>query len=236
VSLQGHLRDMNVAELIQHVCEEGKTARVEIDRAGNGQHASLFIEKGRLVHAQMGGSKGEEVAYAILAWEDGTFNVEPDITPPETTIQRSHTALLLEGMRRLDEGRGQGEGKAGPIEMDSIAPQETAAPPGSADLLVAALRRIAGVEQVVVAGGDGIVLAQEGTGNPEKQAAAAVFVGHTADQVGELLGIGASQWSTVAVGKETVLVLKKHDYYLGLVLGERASPAFVASQALAVLR
>lgn len=236
MSLQGHLRDMNVAELIQHVCEEGKTARVEIDRAGNGQHAALFIERGRLVHAQMGGSKGEEVAYAILGWEDGTFNVEPDVTPPETTIQRSHTALLLEGMRRLDEGRGQGEGMAAPIEMESVVSQETGAPPASTDLVVAALRRIAGVEQVVVAGGDGIVLAHEGSGNPEKQAAAAVFVGHTADQVGELLGLGSSHWSTVAISKETVLVMKKHDYYLGLVLAERASPAFVASQALAVLR
>ncbi|MGH2628898.1 MAG: DUF4388 domain-containing protein [Anaerolineales bacterium] len=235
MSLQGHLRDMNVAELIQHICDEGKTARLQIEPAGDGEQASLFIEKGRLVHAQMGASKGEEVAYAILGWQDGTFQVEPDVVPPEWTIERSHTALLLEGMRRLDEQRGSDEAEPARMKPEAASAPGAGAPLASPDGLAAALKRIAGVEDAVVAGSDGIVLAHEGEGNPEKQAAAAVFVGHTADQVGGLLALGASQWSTVALGKETVLVLKRHEYYLGLVLAERASPAFVASQALAVL-
>lgn len=232
MSLQGHLRDMNVAELIQHMCDEGKTARLQIEPAGDGEQASLFIEKGRLVHAQMGPSKGEEVAYAILGWQEGTFRVEPDVAPPERTIERSHTALLLEGMRRLDEERASA-GTATISEDDDLAGLRGL--PASPDSLAAALKRISGVEDAVLAGMDGIVLAHEGESNPEKQAAAAVFVGHTADQVGEWLGLGGSQWSTVALGKETVLVLKKGEYYLGLVLAERASPAYVAAQAIAVL-
>ncbi|MBN1439406.1 MAG: DUF4388 domain-containing protein [Anaerolineales bacterium] len=101
MGIQGNLRDMALADLIQHTCQDRKTAELSIQRAGH--KASLFFKGGKLVHAQSGSETGEEVVYRLLQWEEGVFNLENGIEPPATSIQREWSSLLLEGARRLDE-------------------------------------------------------------------------------------------------------------------------------------
>lgn len=92
---------MAVADLIQHNCQDGKTARLTI-RAGN-QQAMLYFANGQVVHASLGDLQGEEAVYRVLGWEDGEFNLETGIQPPARTIDQSWNGLLMEGARRLDE-------------------------------------------------------------------------------------------------------------------------------------
>jgi hypothetical protein len=40
----------------------------------------------------------------MLAISQGEFALDPNFKPPEVVITESPEALLLEGMRRLDEG------------------------------------------------------------------------------------------------------------------------------------
>jgi len=103
MSMVGNLRDMAIADLIQHNCQERKTARLSIQ---SGDHlAVLFFKDGNLHHAETDELEGEEVIYQILDWEDGTFHLETGIEPPVLTIHRSWSGLLLEGARRIDENR-----------------------------------------------------------------------------------------------------------------------------------
>ncbi|MCB0164339.1 MAG: DUF4388 domain-containing protein [Anaerolineae bacterium] len=101
MSMQGNLQAMAVADLIQHNCQEHKTARLLIEH--NGQQASLFFNEGTVQHATQGQLIGEEAVYDILTWQEGDFTLEMGIAPPEVTITRSWSGLLLEGARRLDE-------------------------------------------------------------------------------------------------------------------------------------
>ena len=48
--------------------------------------------------------RGEEAFYAMLRISDGEFALDPNFRAPEVVISASPEALLLEGMRRLDEG------------------------------------------------------------------------------------------------------------------------------------
>ncbi len=105
MALQGNLRDMGVADLIQQTCQDRKSAFLTIRH--DNSVASLYFKEGQVVHAKMGLQSGEEIVYRILAWEDGSFSLENDIEPPMTSIQRSWSGLLMEGARRLDEGRAQ---------------------------------------------------------------------------------------------------------------------------------
>lgn len=67
------------------------------------QEGWIYFRAGEIVHAQIGGAKGEEAFYAILSWELGIF--ECDEQPAETeTIQESWDFLLMESMRRKDRG------------------------------------------------------------------------------------------------------------------------------------
>ncbi|HHS97522.1 MAG TPA: response regulator [Chloroflexi bacterium] len=100
-AVRGNLRSMSVPTIIQVNCTEHNLARLRVRR--NGQDATLFFADGNVVHAEMGSKVGEEVVYELLGWEDGEFELEMGVPPPQRTITTSWSGLLLEGMRRLDE-------------------------------------------------------------------------------------------------------------------------------------
>lgn len=236
MSVQGTLRDMSVADLIQHNCQEGRTARIDLSPASGQTPAVLFLEQGQLIHAQVGDEQGEEVVYRVLGWNDGSFSVEPGAASPTHTISRSYTGILLEGMRRLDEA-GAAQAQAAESSPPPAQPVVAAKEEGrTMSARVQELRAIEGVTGVVIAARDGVVLDSAVDGDPEKDGAVAVFVGYAAAQVGQSLALGNFEWGTVSVGKETVLVVERPDYYVGLMLDEKASPALVASRLEAALK
>jgi predicted regulator of Ras-like GTPase activity (Roadblock/LC7/MglB family) len=101
MGLKGNLHDMAIADLIQHQCADRKTAHVLV-QSGD-QTVDLYFKGGELVHAALGKNEGEEVVFAVLRWEEGTFAVESAVEPPRVTIQRTWSGLLMEGAKRIDE-------------------------------------------------------------------------------------------------------------------------------------
>jgi hypothetical protein len=57
-----------------------------------------------VVDAIWADSRGENAFYAMLKLTDGDFALDPTFKASNRTINQSAEALLLEGMRRLDEG------------------------------------------------------------------------------------------------------------------------------------
>jgi DNA-binding response OmpR family regulator/predicted regulator of Ras-like GTPase activity (Roadblock/LC7/MglB family) len=225
--VRGNLRSMSLPSIFQVNCTERNQACLRIRRGR--QEGSIFFADGDVVHAELGSHVGEEAIYELLAWEDGEFELEMDVAAPERTVATGWSGLLLEGMRRLDEEA------AGLEELEEI---ETTGGEGVTGEMVQelakALKEIEGVTGVVITARDGIVLADDLEGDPQKEGAVTVFVGNAASQAGEYLALGSFDWGTVAIGKDTMLVLEQPEYYVGLLLGERASPALVASSAESV--
>ena len=234
MSMQGQLRDMGVAELIQHTCQDAKTARLDLDSGG--RQAVIYFEGGEVVHAAQGELQGEPVIYAVLNWGEGSFALEPGVEPPARTIHRSYAGLLLEGAKRIDEGELEAAGLvlAGSAFVEATAGQAPAGEGGMSETMQA-LARIEGVLGAVRVAEDGVVLEQALEGDPEKEGAVAAFVGAAAIQAGEGLSLGAFKRATVSLAAGSLLVLRRADWYIGLLLKEGASPALVASRAEAVL-
>ena len=235
-AVRGNLSTMSLANIIQINCAEYNQASLRLRQGG--QEASIFFADGNIVHAALGSRVGEEAVYELLTWEDGEFELQMDIPPPEQTITTSWSGLLLEGVRRLDE-KAAGFGQ---VAVRTANPEEIGAIGGEkvrgkmVQELASGLKEIESVVGVVITARDGTVLAHDLEGDPQKDGAVAVFVGNAASQIGESLALGAFEWGTVAIGKDTtMLVLEQPDYYVGLLLGERASPAIVASSADNVL-
>jgi len=103
--MKGRLQDMAVADLVQHACQDRKTARVELKKGW--LKAELFFKNGNVVHAAMGGKAGEAVFYELFDWDAGTFELKADVDPPEISITRNWTSLLLEAARLADEASGR---------------------------------------------------------------------------------------------------------------------------------
>lgn len=150
MAMQGNLKDMAVADLIQHTCQDRKTARVLIDH--DDQTAALFFKDGALVHATLDDLQGEEVVYRILGWEQGQFKMETNAVPPTVTITKSWSGLLLEGARRIDESDYSDITRK---EKKPMATKKTSEL--IADVLSDLLSNSADIEGAAVVGTDGLV-------------------------------------------------------------------------------
>jgi predicted regulator of Ras-like GTPase activity (Roadblock/LC7/MglB family) len=235
MSMQGQLRDMGVAELIQHTCQDAKTARLALESGG--KQAMIYFDAGEVVHAAQGELQGEPAVYAVLSWGEGSFALEAGVEPPARTIHRGYAGLLLEGAKRIDEGHLQdpaGLVQAGDFAGEAAVERMSAKEGGMSETM----RALAGIEGVLGAvrvAEDGVVLEQALEGDPEKEGAVAAFVGAAAIQAGEALSLGAFKRATVGLSSGSLLVLRRGDHYVGLLLKEGASPALVASRAEAAL-
>ena len=99
--VSGNLMDLGLLEMLQIMGASSKTCRITIRRGE--ERADIFMETGRIVDCIMGELQGEEAFYALIGWSEGYFQVTPDLTSEEQTIERSLDGLILEGLRRLDE-------------------------------------------------------------------------------------------------------------------------------------
>jgi CheY-like chemotaxis protein len=99
--IQGRLEEMSVTELMQSLEMGQKTCRLTLRR--NGDQAELYFSAGQCKHAQLGATEGDSVAYQVINWPDGEFEIEFGATPSRQTITMSTTGLLMEAMRLMDE-------------------------------------------------------------------------------------------------------------------------------------
>ena len=123
MALTGQLSDMSLAELIEFFCNQRKTGRLKIDYPRG--HSVFFIKDGELVDAKVGALSGAEAVYFSLTLPNAAFDFSPDVEATRRTINERWTQVVLEGLRRLDEGLSPSEADAfgswSPSEADLAA-------------------------------------------------------------------------------------------------------------------
>ena len=101
--VNGSLKEMGLPEIVQILCYGRKTGRLKI-RAPT-EMGEIHFVNGAIYNALWASLRGEEAFYAMLRLEDGDFTLDPNFEAPQQVIQASPEALLLEGMRRVDEAK-----------------------------------------------------------------------------------------------------------------------------------
>ena len=103
MAFQGSLAELHLPDIIQLVSVSGKSG---VFRLIDGDHrGDIWLQEGRIVHAEHEDLSGEEAVYALAIWRTGEFKFEAGIDSPRQTITKSNTNLLMEAARRLDEWR-----------------------------------------------------------------------------------------------------------------------------------
>jgi hypothetical protein len=92
---------MGLPEIVQILWHGRKSGRMKV-RAG-AETGEIHFVNGAIFNALWGTLRGEEAFYGMLKLTEGEFAVDPSFVAPQRLIQASPEALLLEGMRRLDE-------------------------------------------------------------------------------------------------------------------------------------
>jgi response regulator RpfG family c-di-GMP phosphodiesterase len=97
----GSLTEMSLPDIVQVLWHGRKTGSLKI-RAG-GENGEIHFVAGAIHNAMWGNLRGEEAFYAMLCLKEGDFLLDPTLEASPRVIQPSPEALLLEGMRRMDE-------------------------------------------------------------------------------------------------------------------------------------
>jgi len=103
MAFQGSLAELHLPDIIQLISVSGKTGVFHL--TDGGLHGEIFLNEGKIVHAQIDQVSGEEAVYALAIWSRGDFKFEPAEATSIRSISKSNTNLLMEAARRLDEWR-----------------------------------------------------------------------------------------------------------------------------------
>jgi DNA-binding response OmpR family regulator len=98
----GSTQDMAIVDLLQTFEVSRKSGVVHLRGAAQ-QDARIYFRDGKVVDAELGRLRGEEAIYRALIWNEASFEVEFKPVPSEDVIGGSTQAILMEGMRRVDE-------------------------------------------------------------------------------------------------------------------------------------
>lgn len=106
--VEGRLAQIPLADLLQLFHLNRRSGTFELRRRtpdGRTERGRIHLHEGDVVQAVTGPVDGEKALFRLLTWSEGSFafRSEPVTLPPR--IAATTRALLMEGMRQLDEWR-----------------------------------------------------------------------------------------------------------------------------------
>lgn len=83
--LLGRLSQVSLLEVVEPVLKSGACAKLEVS-LGN-ERGSFYFDNGRMVHAESTVVAGQESAYHLISWRNGTFSLQKDVKAPQQTVE-----------------------------------------------------------------------------------------------------------------------------------------------------
>jgi len=99
--VEGSLSEVSLVDLLQIFGLNRRTGTLVLQHGP--QQGRIYLSEGSVVSAVLGETTGEKALYRILRWQEGNFRYIPGHADVTLDISRSMDALLMEGMRQLDE-------------------------------------------------------------------------------------------------------------------------------------
>lgn len=106
MALTGHLSDLSLSELIEFFCNQRKSGRLKVLYPNGAGY--FYLQAGSVVDARIGILHGIDAVYYALTLPNAEFEFSADAEPVNRTINQPWTQVVLEGLRRLDEGIAPG--------------------------------------------------------------------------------------------------------------------------------
>jgi len=100
--VSGSLQEMALSDVVQVLFHGRKSGKLLI--VSGGKHGEVQFFEGQVFDATYDDKRCEEAFYEMLRLSKGSFELDSNFRPSQRRIQMSPESLLLEGMRRLDEG------------------------------------------------------------------------------------------------------------------------------------
>jgi hypothetical protein len=102
MALTGHLSDLSLSELIEFFCNQRKSGRLKVLYPRGAGY--FYLLAGSVVDARIGLLQGIDAVYFALTLPNAEFEFSAEAESVGRTINQPWTQVVLEGLRRLDEG------------------------------------------------------------------------------------------------------------------------------------
>jgi hypothetical protein len=216
-ALEGTLRLMSLASIVQINCEERNQAQLILNHQG--QTGSIYFQDGEMIHAEVNEKTGEEAVYELLSWENGAFQLRMGAQPSLHTITAPWSGIILEGMRRIDEATAGWS----PDWDDEKNIHEDDHDRQLQERIARAILNTSEVSGVLITKLDGTLVAQENISDPENVIHLGKQLSEKADSIGDFLE-GGDLTRVVMTGADTRFYLQRTEGYLLLLsLSKRSS-------------
>lgn len=104
IKLRGHLDTFNIVELVQLLVQGGKTGRLDLlDYQEENPFYTVYIDKGRILHAEGNGITGKAALLKSLKITEGKFVFHYNLQSSKITIHDDPMYFLMEACRIQDE-------------------------------------------------------------------------------------------------------------------------------------
>ena len=100
--LTGEINDLSLSELIELFCNRRKTGRLTVEYPQG--TAQFYLKPGAIVHAAFEDLNGVEAVHYALTLPNASFSFQSEIAAPEQSIDQPWTSVVLDGLRKIDEG------------------------------------------------------------------------------------------------------------------------------------
>jgi CheY-like chemotaxis protein len=175
---RGMLRQVGLQDVIQMECLGRNSSILEVqDRQVTGR---IYIEDGRIVHADAGEIKGEAAFQKLLSLPGGSFQLQHFEPPAERTIEGQWEFLLMEAARVRDETASQTPAAEPDVEPEPFPAAES---PVAAEVSVR-------VTETLICSGHGKPLYEWQCADVNARMALLLEIGQQAARVGRLLPLG----------------------------------------------
>jgi CheY-like chemotaxis protein len=144
----GTLEGIELTDVIQ-INSLSRASGVLRIKAGAGE-GEVFFRTGAIVHATSGELEGEEAFYRILGFRTGSLDFTRGKESPRQSITKGCEALVLEGMRRLDEA-----------QVKAAAPPPEPEQPDVVQTILGSLANIEGIQYAALVQRDGFIAREE---------------------------------------------------------------------------
>jgi hypothetical protein len=99
----GTLEDMSLIDLLEVWRTNKRPVRIEVSASSD--HLTVYVDRGRIIHAQCGNDVGADAILRGMAWQRGVWSIEA-VDPaelPTPNIDQDIDSVLLEACVRLDK-------------------------------------------------------------------------------------------------------------------------------------
>ncbi len=115
VLLSGRLRFLSLGDLFQLLGGNNSTGVLNIRSTYAPNSGVIYFEKGNPVNASNGPIQGMEAIYSLFGWSEGSFEFLDQPVKVAHVIKKSRMEIVLDALRRLDDGEIE---KLGPPSFD----------------------------------------------------------------------------------------------------------------------